>query len=84
MPTHRDSGMRRKLSKRARKVGGGTHIPAACPSKKRAWTDRHSAELARRGAVARFHGTYRIYICQRLPRGVSGQPCGQYHLTSIK
>jgi hypothetical protein len=58
-------------------------VPKACPSHKRCFLSRHQALMASRHAQGKYgSAALTVYRCTNLPRGVSGEPCGQYHITS--
>ena len=69
----------RKLPKRARLTGG--HVPAACPSGKRSYTDRTRAKAAAKLAGASHGYKFDVYRCT-IPPSPGVAPCGQYHLTT--
>ena len=71
----------RAVPKRRRRMGGA--IPVRCPSGKRGYMNRHQAVLAARSTQGKYATrSLRIYRCERLPQGITGEPCGQYHMTS--
>lgn len=73
--------VKRHLPRRAR--GGDHHIPKQCPSHKRAFIDRSDARRFARAANGAYGIRYKVYRCRHLPRGVKGEPCGQYHVATI-